>query len=488
MRFIYLIMGFASFMWLFSSCVPYEEPKKEETPIDVSLTETEITNGILTPEILWKFGRIGEMKISPNGKELAYTITYYNIEENKGYTHIYKLNIENPEPRALTQGAYNCSNLQWAADGKKIYFISDKNEEAQLFSINSDGSNIVLCDTALNGLIHFEISPDAKNILFCRDVEVGKSVNSDNPDLPKLSVIAADDLMYRHWNHWNDNYWSHIFVASFDGSNVENAIDIMPEEPWDAPLSPYFDNTELSWSSDSKKIVYTCKKMQGREYAESTDSDIYVYDLASGETQNISEGMLGYDKYPSYSPDMKYLAWLSMETPGYEADKDRIMLKDLISGEIKNMSVNFEHPASNLVWDEGSKKIYFNSVINATYQIFVLNIEDGSIEQITEGTHDYTSFEKHGDMLIGAKTKISMATELFKVSTMGEEAQLTFVNKDIYDNITMGEVEERWIKTTDNKQMLTWVIYPPNFDSTKSYPAILYCQGGPQGAVSQFFS
>lgn len=488
MKNLYVFAAIAMMLGLFSSCVPSKPADKNETPVNVSLTDDEKKNGILTPEILWKFGRIGEMQLSPDAKDLLYTISYYNIEENRGYTHIYKMAVEKPEPLALTKGPFNCYNVRWSPDGKKIYYISDKNENSQLFSMNADGSSEVLCDTLLNGLSCFEISPDGAAILYCMDVAVGKSVADMYPDLPKANVVIADDLMYRHWNHWNDNLWSHIFVASFDGANITDAVDIMANEAWDAPLSPYFDNTEITWSSDSKKIAYTCKKLSGKDYALSTNSDIYVYDRGSKETLNMSRGMDGYDKYPVFSPDMKYLVWLSMETPGYESDKDRIMLKDMSTGEVKNMSAAFDQPAANLVWDNSGTTIYFISVIHGTHQVYSMNVVDGSITKITSGIHDYTAIAKAGDVMVGAKMSMSMATELFRIAPDGAETQLSFVNKEIYDNIRFGKVEERWIETTDKKQMLTWVIYPPDFDSTKAYPAILYCQGGPQSAVSQFFS
>ncbi|HQP04088.1 MAG TPA: S9 family peptidase [Bacteroidales bacterium] len=481
------VLLFSIFL-VFESCIQNPVEKSEKTPVNVSLTDAEKKAAVLTPEIMWKFGRIGEMQLSHDGKEVLYTVTFYNIEENRGYTHIFKMSTEKPAPVALTSGPYNCYNVRWAPDAKKIFYISDKTETPQLLSMNADGSNKEVCDTLLNGLSSFEISPDGTKILFCKEVAVGKSAKDLYTDLPKVNVVIAEDLMYRHWNHWNDNLWSHIFVAGFNNGKIDNATDIMPDEAWDAPLSPYFDNTEMVWSSDSRKIAYTCKKLTGKEYALSTNSDIYEYDLAGKTTLNVSNGMNGYDKYPVYSPDLKYLAWLSMETPGYESDKDRIIIKNLATGEIKNMSANFDQPASSLLWDENGKFLYFISVINGTHQIYTLNIEDGSIRKVTEGIHDYTMIAKAENVLLGAKMSMSMATELFRINPDGSETQLSFVNKEIYDNITFGKVQERWITTTDNKKMLTWVIYPPDFDSTKSYPALLYCQGGPQSAVSQFFS
>jgi len=199
--------------------------------------------------------------------------------------------------------------------------------------------------------------------------------------------------------------------------------------------------------------------------------------------------MPGYDKYPSISPDGKMVAWQSMETPGYEADKNRLFVMDLVSGEKKDMSANFDQDAEHLVWSDDGQTIFFISGIHATYQIFALDMASGEIRQVTEGRHNYNTFCLAGDVIIGEKMAMDMATEIFSVDPVsGAETQMTFTNQHIYDNITMGAIEERWIKTTDDKDMLVWVIYPPGFDPNKKYPALLYCQGGPQSAVSQFFS
>lgn len=486
MRIIIITMLFAFSGWLMLACVP--DKKDQCTMVDVSLTDEEKSGGVLTPEILWKFGRIGEMQLAPDGKNVLFTISYYSIEENKGYTHIYLADTDKGEQKKLTQGAFNCYNMRWSADAKQIYFICDENGDSQLFSMNADGSNRCLCDTLLNGLGSFEISPDNSKILYCKEVKVGEDLSNWYPDLPLAKVYIADDLMYRHWNHWNDNFYSHIFIAGFENGNISEPEDIMFGEYWDAPMSPYFDNAEMVWSSDSKSIAYTCKKYQGSEYALNTNSDIFVYNTETRKTINVSEDMPGYDKYPVFSPDMKYLAWLSMETPGYESDKDRIMLMDLATGSVVNMSEKFDQPAANLVWNENSRELYFISVIHGTHQIYNLNTENASITMLTKGTHDYTSIAKTGKTMLALKMSMSMATEIFRIEPDGSDTQLSFVNKHIYDFIKMGRVEERWIETSDKKQMLTWVIYPPHFDSTRNYPAILYCQGGPQSAVSQFFS
>ena len=309
--------------------------------------------------------------------------------------------------------------------------------------------------------------------------------------MPPTILIMAEDLMYRHWNAWTDDSYSHIFVADFDEKSLQNIYDIMKDEKFDAPMSPYFDDSEITWSTDGKKIAYTCKKMSGKDYAVSTDSDIYLYDLETKSTTNLTEGMLGYDKYPVFSPDSKYLAWISMETPGYEADKERLFIMNLETKEKEYLTEHFDYGASNVVWPqvEGNyDNLYFISCFQATHQIFKINYKTREVVQITEGDHDITSIKWNGNGFVAEKMSIKSATEIFTFDQYGKETQITFTNKHIYDNIAVSDYKEVWVPTTDGKEMLTWVILPPNFDETKEYPAILFCLGGPQSAMSQFFS
>jgi dipeptidyl aminopeptidase/acylaminoacyl peptidase len=320
-------------------------------------------------------------------------------------------------------------------------------------------------------------------------VKLDESPTDKYPDLPEANVIIATELMYRHWNSWHDYAYNHIFTANYKNNSFEEIIDIMKGERYDASMSPYFDNSEMCWSPDNKYIAYTCKKYNGLEYATNTNSDIYLYELESGETKNISEGMLGYDKYPVFSNDMKHIAWQSMETPGYESDKDRLMVFDFDSGTTENLTRDFDQNVSNLVWSSDNSSIYFISGYHATFQLYQINTVSREITQITSGNHDYHAFKLgNNNVIIGEKMSMQMASEIFKINPDGTETQITFTNQHIYDDIEMGAVEERWVTTTDGKQMLVWVIFPPAFDSTKEYPAILYCQGGPQSAVSQFWS
>ena len=473
---------------LISSCKQKADKAKLTQKDFVSqLTEEEITNGILTPEIMWKFGRVSDAQLSPDGRNIVYGITRYNVPTNKSNTDIYLIPVEGGTPKQLTTRIGGEFNQRWTADGKKIGYLSAQSGSVQLWEMNPDGSSKKQISNIEEGINSFEYSPTGNRILYCKEVKLEKNTNDLYPDLPLADVKIIDNLMYRHWDQWNDYKHSHIFVADYSNNKLSNSKDIMEGELWDAPMEPYFDNSEMTWSPDGKTIAYTCKKLIGREYAVSTNSDIYLYNIETKKTKNLTKGNLGYDRYPRFSQNGKKIAWQSMETPGYESDKDRLLVYDFTTDKKEYITENFDHNVSNIVWSDNS--IYFISGLNATYQIFKVDLNNKKYTQITKGIHNYNSFSKVDNIIIGAKMSMSMATEIFKVDEeTGNDTELTFTNKNIYDKIEMGKVEENWIKTTDGKKMLVWLIYPPKFDKNKKYPALLYCQGGPQSAVSQFFS
>lgn len=492
-KFLSVIFVFLIFL---SGCNKNTNNKDQKTTDsfipDVSLTKEEIENGILTPEILWKFGRIGEYQISPDNKTVVYNVTFYDIKKNKGYTHIYTIPINGGKTIRLTGGEFSCISPKWTPDGKKIMFLSTETDTIALWTINPDGSEKTKVSDLNFSINSFKISPKGDKILLISDVKIDKTPQEIYPDLPEANVIIAEDLMYRHWNQWTDYKYSHIFVADLDNEyHISNPIDIMEGEAFDSPMSPYFDDSEITWSPDGKFIAYTCKKLQGKDYALSTDSDIYLYELSSKQTKNISKGILGYDRYPVFSPDSKYIAWCSMATPGYESDKENLYILDLETGNKENLTENFDYSVSNIVWtykNNKPHKIYFISCIEGTHQIFSIQVDTREVVQITNGEHDFQEIKRSEDGFLAKKMSMSMASELFNVNDYGKEKQLTFTNQHIYDNIEFGKVVPRWVNTTDNKKMLVWLILPPKFDATKKYPAILYCQGGPQSPVSQFFS
>jgi dipeptidyl aminopeptidase/acylaminoacyl peptidase len=474
----------------FYSCNEKKESEKNEIGgLSGSLTEEEMEGGILTPEILWKFGRISDHQLSPDGETIIFTVTRFDYKTNGSVSKIYSVPVEGGETRQVTDDGSSCYHPRWKPDGSAIGYISAASGDPQIWEVSVNGTENQQVSSIEGGITGFEYSPNGNMVLYTKNVKLEKTPSEIYEDLPLVNVKMIDDLMYRHWDDWHDYSYSHIFITTIREDGISDGKDIMEGEQWDAPLSPYFDQAEISWSPDGKYIAYTCKKMKGKDYAVSTNSDIFLYDINDDITTNLTKGMPGYDKYPSFSNDGSKIAWQSMETPGYEADKDRLFIMDLESGEKTYLTKDFDQDAEHLVWSSDDSRIYFISGTEATYQLYHIDVESSDITQITSGNHNYTNFHPGNGFLTAEKMSMSMATEIFRVDVnSGEEEQISHVNKDIYDHIEMGRVEERWVKTTDNKDMKVWVIYPPNFDENRKYPALLYCQGGPQSAVSQFFS
>ena len=448
-----------------------------------NLTPEEIAAGKFTPEVMWKMGRVGSQKISPDGNLVVFTVTYYDMAENKGTTGIYLMPATDTKPivRLVESG----SSPAWSSDGRYIYYM----EGGQVWKIRTNGHDKQQV-TDIEGLESFGIAPTDDVMFYTKKVHVVDIKGGDiYADADKSKARIYDDLMVRHWDYWDEGDYSHIFVAKLDGEVVKEGEDIMAGEPWDAPLAPYFDSEEIAWNNAGTALAYTCKRLTGAEYAVSTDSDIFVYDLATKTTRNICKEwgeMPGYDKYPVWSPNDKMIAFRSMRRAGNESDKERLFVWCSESGEMRDITASFDYNASNVVW-EGNDVLYFVAPIEATHQICRVAL-DGKVEVLTAGDHDINSFSKVGEKIVAHMNTIMKAPELYSVGADGSLSQMTFVNQQIYDHIKMGECTKRWVKTTDGKQMLVWVILPPNFDENEKYPTLLYCQGGPQSVVSQFWS
>lgn len=453
------------------------------------LTPAEVSGGRLTPEILWKFARLGEVRCSPDQSMLLFTVTRYNLEQNSGSKQLYTLPVSGGNPVALMPDPGTYSNPRWHPVSGKIWYLNTVNGENQLFEMNPDGSESKQISSISGGVSGFEIDPSGSRILWLKRVKMLPDIHDRHPDLPKADARLISDLGYRHWDSWHDYSYSHIFVAPATSFPIEAGTDLMEGEAWDAPLRPFFDQSDVSWMPDGKAIAYTSKKLPETEAMQSTNSDIYLCSVEDKVTRNLTRGMEGYDKNPLFSPDGRYMAFLSMERPAYEADKNRLMLLNLESGAITDLTEGFDQEVSAAVWSNDSRSIHFISGKEATNQVYEVNIESRAIRQITRGEHDYTSLVSGAPSLIGVKMSISMAPELFSIlPESGSENQLSALNAEIYAHIRMGKVEGRRMPTVDGKQMLTWVIYPPDFDPSKKYPTLLFCQGGPQNAVSQFWS
>ena len=310
------------------------------------------------------------------------------------------------------------------------------------------------------------------------------------PDLPKATGRVIDDLMYKHWDEWVTEI-PHPFLADFDGSRLDNIKDIMEGEPFESPMKPFGGVESFAWSPDSRRLIYTSRKKTGMEYAVSTNSDLYIYDLETAKTRNITKGMAGYDTNPAFSPDGKYVAWLSMEHDGYESDKNRIFILDNATGEKTDLTADWDYTADAIAWAPDGKKIYFLAAYQGCTPIFSIDIATKKVEMVTAGTDiaDYCALAPtpDGKQVITMRHSMLYPNEIFAVAD-GKATALTSVNKEILEQIEAPKVEKVMVPTTDGKLMTTWVLYPPKFDPEKKYPAILYCQGGPQQAVSQFWS
>lgn len=459
-----------------------------ETKDLIGRSEINVTDGRMTPEALWAFGRIGGVSVSPDAKKLVYTVGYYSVPQDKGNREVFVMNADGSENTQITKTPFSEGNTVWFKNGTKIAFLSSESGSSQVWEMNPDGTGRKQLSNYDGNIEGFAFSPDEKKILFISQVKTVPSTKDKYPDLDKTTGLVITDLMYKHWDEWVTTA-PHPFVADFDGEKISNPVDIMEGEPFESPMKPFGGIEQLAWNTTSDKVAYTSRKKVGKEYSLSTNSDVYEYDLKTKETRNLSEGIMGYDTNPQYSPDGKSIAWQSMEHDGYESDQNRLMVMDLESGKKTFVSKDFDSNVDAFCWSNDSKTIYFTGVWHAKTQIYAADVANCTVKQITEGQHDYSGVSLLGnDKLLALRHSMSAADEIFTVSLDGEQTQISFENKHIYDKLEMGKVEERWITTTDGKKMLTWVIYPPHFDASKKYPAVLFCQGGPQSPVSQFWS
>ncbi len=480
------------------------DKRPQPLEIDNALTRTEMEAGILTPEVMWKMRRAGSSSLSPDGSVLLYAVTDYNMQENRGVTSIYTQSLADKSIRRLTDGSSNNLSPQWSADGGRIYFLSDRIGSMQVWAMTPDGQNpeqVTGNEDGGTDIEGFGISPDGGHIWWVQSCHTADLRSKEiHPDLPHSRARIYDDLMVRHWDYWDEGDYRHIFIAGLNGGKAAAGTDIMPEARWDAPLAPYFDMAEIAWSPDGRKLAYTCKPLTGAAYAVSTDSDIYVYDLETQQTTNICKDnaqgypMVGYDKYPVWSPDGRRLAFRSMERPGNESDKERLFVYDFETGLMQYLTARFDYNAMNTIWEDDDH-LLFIAPIEATHQICRVDVPDPRlrslpiVEVLTSGDHDINAFTLAGGRIAAEVCTISMATEFYTVDPAdGRMERLSEINGEIYRHIRMGEVQKRWVPTSDGKRMLAWVILPPDFDPAKKYPTLLYCQGGPQSVVSQFWS
>lgn len=440
---------------------------------------------VMTPELLWKLKRVGGVQVSPDGEKMFYSVSIYDVDDNSGRSHVKFIDVNTGQQSKL-EGAYReVKPLSWVSNNE---VLAQRGEALLIYNLDEKKGQYIIKEGLKDGS-GFKLSPDRQTLLYIKDVKLDQTINEKYKDLPQANAMVYDDLMYRHWDSWHDYKYSHIFVIQADNGTFDarKAVDIMRGKKYDSPLNPFGGMEQITFSSDSKSVVYTCKNLVGKDYAQSTNSELYQYSIESRLTTKLPNTREGYDVQPIYGPKGGY-AWLSMGKNGFESDKNDILYSN-DSKSVVNLTKDIDLTVSDFVFGPKEEKIYFKSVIDATYQLFELNIKTKTYRQITEGQHNYTSIALAGKYLVGTRQDMNHPNEVYKVNIKsGEQVQLTNENKAIFDNLKLCKIEKRMIKTTDNKEMLTWVIYPPNFDPNKKYPTLLYCQGGPQSAVSQFYS
>jgi dipeptidyl aminopeptidase/acylaminoacyl peptidase len=478
----YLVPIILFILLLSFSCKQKTPVTRESEPqFSIQLTEEEKAGGVMTPEIMWKFGRLGSIALSPDGSTIIYTVTERDLQTEAARTNIFRISTDGGEPLRLTKDGG--SSPQWIDNGKSIAFIDD---DGDLAVMDPDGSVI----KKIEGLANFEaysISPSADKIYFTRRVKLDQTAN-EKYNLPKPRVRIIDDLMYRHWNTWSDYSYSHIFVADFNGKAVSAEKDIMEGQKFESPLSPYFDEGEISWSPDGKFIAYTTKRLRGKEDARSTNSDIFLYELSSGKEVNISEGNMGFDKYPVFSPDGSKIAFQSMERDGYESDLNRLFVYDVKTRTRSWITKGWEFDVESVKWAD-EQNLYFVSAYLGTSQIFRTSIGGKGIDQLTKGNHELGSLQIESGKIAVSIMSFSLASEVASVNIgSGEVKQITEINKSIYESIKMGKFEEKYVRTRDGMDLQMWVVFPPDFDPSKKYPALLFCNGGPQSTLGPFWS
>jgi dipeptidyl aminopeptidase/acylaminoacyl peptidase len=453
----------------------------------------------LTPEMLFKMARVNNPQLSPDGKKVAYEVKRYDLASNKGTNFIYIMDAKGGNPIQVSDDKNNAFDMGWRPDGKKITYLSGESGSTQVWEMNADGSEKTQVTTVEGGVNAYKYAPSLTHIAYAADVKLEQTPAEIYPDLPQTKARIIDGLFYRHWDSWHDYAYSHMFIVSYsNGKTGSDAADIMKDEKFDAPLQPFGGSEQFNWSTDGKKLAYTSRKLNGTSEALSTNSNIYIYNVDAKNTVTLTDDNMGYDVNPAFSPDGKKIAWQSMKRPSNEADKNRLMVYYFDEKKTIEVTEAFDYPLEQFQWNN-SNQLYFIAEYQGTRNIFSSEEKNpktatfDKVKPVTEGDHDYVGFsmrnpDKKTFVLIGAKQHMSLPTELFSISNKGIENQVTFTNKALTDNISWGRVEKRMIPSTDGKQILTWVIYPPNFNPAKQYPTLLYCQGGPQSMVSQFFS
>ena len=503
---------------------------KADNDVKIGKQNIKLESNLMTPEALWAMGRIGAAEASADGKQIVYQVGYYSVKANKSQQKIAIINADGTNNTMLTTGTKSETDPTWYQG--KIAFLSD----GKLFTMNPDGSERKQISKTSKDIEGFKFSPDGKKVILLHSLDFHEIIKKNPDDLPKASGRLVTDLMYRHWDHYVESI-QHPFVADVTEDGIKDGVDILEGEPYECPMEPFGGIEQLAWSPDSKTIAYTCRKKTGLAYSISTDSDIYLYIIGTRETKNLCkpadykapevdpttslkyqsvnakenlQNNVGYDQNPKFSPDGKFVAWTSMERDGYEADRNRLCVYDLATGEKKYVTESFDSSVEDFVWsDQKDVMLYFIGVWHATENLYAVNWkgelkqmmtpvlpQSGSDGQKDNAWADFGSIHlmNNGKQLLMERHSFTAPADLYIVTPNFKKPentavqQLTFENKHITDQLAKPSVQQRWVKTSDGKELLTWIILPPNFDETKKYPTLLFCEGGPQSPVSQFWS
>ena len=477
----------------------------------------QLSSDLMTPEALWAMGRLSGAAASPDGKQVVYQVSYYSVKENKSHTILYIQDINGKNKHQLTTDAKSESDAAWIEGGKKIAFI----REGEIWSMNPDGTDRKQLSKTEGSVEGFRFSPDGTKVVYIKSIPYHGTIKKNPDDLPLATGRLATDMNYRHWDHYVESI-AHPFVANVTANGIGDATDILEGEPYESPLAPFGGIEQIAWSNDSKQIAYTCRKKEGVQYAISTDADIYLYDIATKTTKNLCKPVdykepaidatksmreqsvnhqngdfnVGYDVNPKFSPDGKYIAWQSMEHDGYESDLNRLCLYEIATGK-KTYLVNknnFDSNVDEYTWSNDSKSIYFLGCWHACVNVYQVSL-NGTVKQLSDGWYDFGSVQTLPDSkkLLVSRHSMLQPEDLYilsinKVEKKSKVEQITNENKEILNQLAKPTLTQRWVKTTDGKEMLVWVILPPHFNANKKYPTLLYCEGGPQSPVSQFWS
>lgn len=465
----------------------------EETDI-IDRPDFKSATGIFDIDALEALGRVSEPRVSPDGKRVLFGVSYESVPQNKSNRDLYVMNIDGTGVTRITKTAQSENSAVWIDNGTRIAFVyAEKGSSPQLWVMNADGTERHAATNIEGGIEGFLFSPDQSKVVLISTIKYNRTAADIYPDLPKATGRVIDDLMYKHWDTWVTEI-PHPFIGSFDGQTVTDLKDIMEGEPYEAPMRPFGGVESFAWSPDSKILVYTSRKKTGMEYALSTNSDLYAYNLTTEATTNLTEGMMGYDTNPAFSPDGRYMAWLSMERDGYEADKNRLFIRDNATGQKTDLTSDWDYTIEEFAWNPNGKNIWFIAYHQGVAPIFNMEIATHKVTTVAEGLYDYASLAPvDNKTIVTMRHSMLRPNEIYRIGPktkkgVKEDVALTDINGDIFAQLTMPTIEAKKVPTTDGKEMLTWVIYPPKFDASHKYPAILYCQGGPQSAVSQFWS